>query len=458
MNSDSIQTVVQKQRDFFQTGKTKDVSFRKESLKKLYNEIDKNEQKILDALKADLGKHPFEAYASENGLVLKEIRFALKNLSSWAKPQRVQSSVLTPFAKNRIYPEPYGTTLIIGPWNYPFQLVLNPLIGAIAAGNCAIVKPSKFAPQTSAIMKEIISTVFDEGHVTTIVGAAGHEVLKHRYDYIFFTGGTEVGRLVMEAATKHLTPLTLELGGKSPVIVDKDVNIDIAAKRIVWGKFWNTGQTCIAPDYLLVHESIKPLLLKKMVKYVEEFFGADPLQSPDLGRIINESHFDRLKNLMDEGNIIVGGQTKREEKFIAPTIIDNIHLENKIMKEEIFGPLLPVIQFSDLDEAVKTVKTLPKPLSLYLFSNKEESKKKILDELHFGGGCINDTLVHFSSCKLPFGGIGFSGMGAYHGKFSFDAFTHYKSITESPAWFDKFPKYPPFKNRLGLLKKVMDLV
>lgn len=452
-----IQNTLTRQRQFFNSGRTQDLDFRLEKLNLLKKALIQNEAGIFAALKNDLSKSAYEGYLTEIGLVLNEIRFASRNLKSWAKPKKVKTPVILCFASSTIYPQPYGVSLIISPWNYPFSLALRPLIGSIAAGNCSIVKPSEYAPHTSGMIAEIIHGIFEKKYIAVVEGDAkiGIELLKERFDYIFFTGSVTVGKLVMAAAAEHLTPVTLELGGKSPCVVDKDANIDLAAKRIVSGKFLNAGQTCIAPDYLMVHKSNKNKLLDQIEAYLRKFYGEDPRQSPDYVRIINKHHFDRLVALLDKGDIIAGGQSHPKDLYIAPTLIENVSWDDPIMQDEIFGPILPVLEFDDLAGVVSTINSHPKPLALYIFSNRRENYQRIITEAAFGAGCINDTVIHFINPYLPFGGIGNSGMGSYHGKASFDTFSHQKSILKKSFVFDAPLRYPPYKNKLSILKKIL---
>ena len=446
-----------RQRNFFDSGRTKDIAFRKEKLETLHAILGENEKKVLDALGHDLSKSAYEGYMTEFGIILEEIRFVKKHVSKWARPRRVRTHLFQFPASSYIYPEPYGISLIISPWNYPFQLVLGPLIGSIAAGNCSIVKPSEYAPHTAGVIGEIIGEHFDPDYIAVVEGDAqvSSALLDQPFDYIFFTGSQAIARIILAAAARHLTPVTLELGGKSPCIVDRGVGLDSAARRIVSGKFINAGQTCIAPDYLLVHRSVKAELLIRIQDHIRRFYGEDPQQSPDYPRIINARHFKRLAAFLTNGRIISGGHTDPEDLYIAPTLMDDIAWNDPIMQDEIFGPLLPVIGYDDLSEAISQARTLPRPLALYFFSNNRQRKERILKEISFGGGCINDTLLQFASPYLPFGGVGSSGMGSYHGKASFDSFSHQKSILKKHLGLDIPLRYPPFKNKLELLKKLM---
>ena len=452
-----IKLLLSEQRDFFNTGWTKKLTFRNEKLAVLQKAVRDNEVEILKALKHDLSKPAYEGYLTEVGIILDEIRFIKKHLYKWAKPRKVRTRIFQFPASSYIHPEPYGISLIIAPWNYPFQLLIAPLIGAMSAGNCSVVKPSEFAPHTAQIISNIISKNFERSYIAVIKGDAqsSRALLEERFDYIFFTGGETVGKIVLEAAARHLTPVTLELGGKSPCIVDRKVDLNLSAKRIVSGKFINAGQTCIAPDYLLVHHTVKTELLKRMKLYIRQFYGADPQQSADYPRIINEKHFLRLTQLMQYGRIITGGQTHREDLYIAPTLLDDISWDDPIMQDEIFGPILPIITFDNLSEAVLRVKALPKPLALYFFSNNRQDVNKIISDISFGGGCINDTLLHFANPYLPFGGIGSSGIGSYHGKAGFDALNHQKSLLKNSFRFDIPLRYPPYGEKLRIIKKLL---
>lgn len=453
-----IKEILQKQETYFRSGKTKDVSFRINRLKRLKEALEVNEKAVYEALEKDFKKPPFETYVSEIGIVLNEISFTIKHLPSWAKPEKVKTPITNFPSRSYIYSEPYGVVLIIGAWNYPLQLTLNPLVGALAAGNCAVLKPSEISSHTSHIIAKIIGENFEEEYITVVEGGVeiNKALLNENFDYIFFTGSVQVGKIVMEAASKHLTPLTLELGGKSPAIVDEEADVDLAARRIVWGKFLNAGQTCVAPDYVMVHKRVKSDLLNHLDKYIHKSYGKDPSQSPDFPRIINERHFERLSGYLDNGTIITGGQTKEEEKYIAPTIIDNITWDDPLMQEEIFGPLLPVVEFENLDEVIETVNQHPKPLSLYFFSQNKKKQEMIIKEIRFGGGCINDTVAHFINHYLPFGGIGDSGLGSYHGKASFDTFSHKKGMLKKSTWLDIPLRYPPYGGKLKWIKKVFE--
>jgi aldehyde dehydrogenase (NAD+) len=452
-----IGDILSAQQQFFKSGRTKDLDFRLENLNRLKKGIIQNESAIFDALKKDLGKPPYESYLTEVGVVLDEIRLVNRRLKSWARPRRVKTPLYLWFASSRIYCEPYGKALIIAPWNYPFLLSISPLTGSIAAGNCSILKPSEYAPHTTAVISEIIKSHFDNCYAAVMEGDAeiGEALLRERFDYIFFTGSATVGKRVMSAAAEYLTPVTLELGGKSPCIVDQDVNLEPAARRIVFGKFINAGQTCIAPDYLLIHRSNKVKLMELIRKYLIRFYGENPRQSPDYARIINIRHFNRLRALLEKADVVIGGQSDPQDRYIAPTVVATLSWDDPIMQDEIFGPILPVLEFDDLSAVITAINSRPKPLALYVFSNLRENCQKIIDEASFGTGCINDTVLQFANPHLPFGGVGSSGMGRYHGKASFDIFSHKKSILKKSFTFDPPLRYPPYKNKLSILKKIL---
>ncbi|USL40828.1 aldehyde dehydrogenase [Priestia megaterium] len=426
----NYQELTKKQLSFFRSGKTKDVAFRIETLKKLRELVVRHEDDILKAVKADLNKPEFEAKRAEVGLVLSEIDFAVKNLAEWAAPKEVETPSTHAGAKSYIYQDPYGLALVIAPWNYPFQLAVSPVVGAIAAGNCVVLKPSELTPHTSSLLAKMFNENFPEEYMTVVEGEVetSTALLKENFDYIFFTGSTMVGKIVAEAAAKHLTPVTLELGGKSPTIVHEDANIEEAAKRIARGKFANAGQTCVAPDYILVQRNVKDELLAKLKEVVTNTYGEDVSQNLDFPHVVSEKHFDRLSNFLTNGNVVMGGKTDRSRLFIEPTVLDNILWENDVMQDEIFGPILPVMVYDEISEVIEAIVKRPKPLALYLFSEDEAVQDQILNSVSFGGGSINDTINHMTSHYLPFGGVGDSGMGAYHGKASFDTFSHAKSI------------------------------
>ncbi|QQR98958.1 MAG: aldehyde dehydrogenase [Sphingobacteriales bacterium] len=453
--TNAIQSIIEKQRQFFESETTKSIDFRIDALKKLKKSIQNNEEKIYDALYQDFNKSKFETYTSEISVLYEEINVMLKNIKKWATPQIVKDTIANFPSKNYIYPEPYGVCLVIGAWNYPLQLTVAPIIGAIAAGNTVIVKPPRAAIHTYYITQQILS-VFDEEYIATLPeDSQNDEMLECRYDYIFFTGGVEVGKKIARAAAEHLTPTTLELGGKSPCIVDNTADIDIAAKRVAWGKFFNAGQTCVAPDYLLITSKVKEQFYQSFKNHVKTFYGSNPISSSDYPRIINDRHFDRLSKMIKDGNIIVGGQTDKETRYIAPTLIEVNSLDHPLMNDEIFGPILPVIEVNDIDDAIQVIKQFEKPLAFYLFSNHYATQQKLLNTISFGGGCINDTISHFINHELPFGGVGNSGIGAYHGKFSFDTFTHFKGIVHKVNWPDVPLRYPPYQAKLAIARQVM---
>ncbi|MFS8187304.1 aldehyde dehydrogenase [Rossellomorea marisflavi] len=427
---ENYQDLLTKQRTYFRTGETKSVAFRINTLNTLKSLVQKHEQDILDAVKQDLNKSELEAKRAEVGLVIGEIDFMVENLEEWAATKEVPTPASHGGAKSFIQPEPYGSALVIAPWNYPFQLAVTPLVGAIAGGNTAVLKPSELTPKTSALLSTLINDNFPEEYLHVVEGEVetSTALLKEDFDYIFFTGSTGVGKIVAEAAAKHLTPTTLELGGKSPTIVHEDANLDEAAQRIARGKFANAGQTCVAPDYLLVHSSVKDELMSKFKEVITASYGENIVENPNFGHVVSERHFDRLVGFLDNGSIVTGGKHDRDNLIIEPTILDNISWDDSVMQDEIFGPILPVMTYDSLDEIIEPIVKRPKPLALYLFSDDEAVQDEILSTISFGGGSINDTINHMTSHYLPFGGVGDSGMGAYHGKASFDTFTHFKSV------------------------------
>ena len=449
--------ILNKQRKYFAEGECKDVEFRITQLSRLYKWICDNENLIMDGLKKDLHKSAFESYATEIGIVKEEIRYILKHLRKWAKPKRVPTPITQFPSRSFIYPEPYGVVLIMSPWNYPFQLTIAPLAGAICAGNCAIVKPSAYSPNTSAVMARMIRELFPEKYIAVIEGGRkeNEALLNEKFDYIFFTGSVNVGRYVMEKAAKHLTPVSLELGGKSPCIVDETADIKLAARRIVWGKFLNCGQTCVAPDYILVQKSVKEKLVKQIEKTIKKMYGKDPCANPEYPRMINEKHFERVLGLVKDAHVVCGGGSRSDSLQIEPTVLDGVTWDSPVMQEEIFGPVLPVLTFYDLKEAIALINARPRPLALYIFTKDRKNENYVLKNTSYGGGCINDTVVHLATSYMPFGGVGNSGMGGYHGKASFDTFTHRKSIMKKSLILDIPIRYAPFKNKLNILKKLM---
>lgn len=429
------------------------LEIRKKRLSDLKKVIKTHEVLIQKAIKDDLGKSNFESYMVEIGFILEEINHAIKHIDSWVKPKKVRTPLSLFPGRSYIYPSPYGTVLIISPWNYPFQLTMGPLIGAIASGNHVVIKPSEFAPHTSNAMKAILQKVFQGNEVQYVEGGVEvtQALLKQKFDYIFFTGSTEVGKVVMRAAAENLTPVTLELGGKSPLLIEESANIDLAAKRCIWGKSLNAGQSCVAPDYVLVPEHLQEQFIERAKHYINVFFGQDSLQSENYARIINHKHFDRLEQFLTKDKIAVGGSKSRDDKFIAPTILKNVSWNDSVMEGEIFGPILPVLTYKNIEIAVQDINARPKPLAFYLFSENKAQIEKIISKVSFGGGCINDTMVHLGNPNLPFGGVGASGMGSYHGKKSFETFTHYKAVFKQ-GFLDIPIKYPPYKGKLGWLK------
>ncbi len=450
--------IVRKQRDYFNNQNTISYEFRYNALSKLRDVILKYEDQLNEGLYKDLGKNKTESFFAEIGQVLKELNYIQKRLKKLMKNKKVKSHIVDFPSKSFISPYPYGVTLIISPWNYPVMLSLGPLIGAIAAGNTVIIKPSEYSTNTSKLLEEILSSVFHDEYIKVVNGAVKEtqDLLDQKFDYIFFTGSSNIGKIVMEKASKHLTPISLELGGKSPVIVDQYANIEVAAKRVAFGKLLNSGQTCIAPDYVYIHESVKNEFIQYLKESIEEFFGDNPIKSKDYGKIINNKHYNRLVDLLDNEFIVYGGVTNKQERKIAPTILDNISKESKIMQEEIFGPILPLITYNDLNEVISYINDNPTPLALYLFSENKKVIKRVLNECKFGGGCINDTIMHVSSDYLPFGGVGESGMGSYHGKASFDTFTHYRSIIHKSTKIDIKARYAPYtKTKEILIRKLL---
>lgn len=452
----SIPDILATQKHFFVSQKTKDVNFRVKLLKTLKNEIQNKESSIFEALKKDFKKPEFETFLSEFGLVISELDLAIKKLKTWSKPERVKSSILTFPSSDYIYKEPYGNVLVIAPWNYPFLLAIAPLVMAIAAGNTVVLKPSELTINTSKILTEIIDKVFPKEVAISVEGDAetATQLLAQKWDYIFFTGSVSVGKIVAQAAAKHLTPVTLELGGKSPCIIDGSVDLKLTARRLAWGKFLNGGQTCIAPDYIIVHFTIKSEFIDALKSEILKMYGGNPKVSPDFPRIINQKNFDRLTNLLKNETVAFGGDTDQNELYISPTIIDAPNLDSPIMSEEIFGPILPILTYSLEKEIENIIRYFEKPLALYVFSKNSKFIETILNKYSFGGGVINDTLIHFGNQKLPFGGVGFSGMGCYHGKFGFDTFSHKKSVIKRGTWFDPSLRYPPYKNKLNFVKRL----
>ena len=446
-------------RNFFGSGETKSYPFRKEQLQKLKNAVLKHEQDLYDALYTDLKKNKEEAWVTEIGFLIAEINAALKNLRSWMKPVQAKTNLVNFPSSSFVLHEPLGVVLIIGPWNYPLQLLFTPLVGAIAAGNCAVLKSSEFAPATSHIMKQIIKEAFPKEYVLFVEGD-GREVISQMmndfvFDHIFYTGGTEVGKIIYQMAAKNLVPVTLELGGKSPCLVESDANIKVAARRIVVTKFSNAGQMCVTPDYVLVNASMKDKLIEELKKCIQQFYSEDPSTDYNYGKIINQKQFKRIVNYLKEGNIIYGGKYDESKLYIEPTLIHNVSLESPLMQEEIFGPILPIISFETKQDALNIISQNKNPLSCFVFTESKANEKFWLQHVAFGGGCINNASWHLTNHYLPFGGRGFSGIGNYHGRYSFETFSHKKAIMKTPTWFDPVIKYPPFKGKLKLFKWII---
>ena len=449
MNETEIKQIVNLQRDFFYSGATLDINFRRNALKKLKTCIIKYKNEISAAIRNDLGKSDFESYMCETGLVLSEISYMLKHIQSFAKEKRVHTPLAQFHSRSYKKPSPYGVVLIMSPWNYPFLLTLEPLVDAIAAGNTSILKPSAYSPYTGQMIQKIITECFENNYVTVIAGGRAENtcLLNQHFDYIFFTGSQSVGKEVMKQAAAGLTPVTLELGGKSPCIVEKSANIKLTTKRIVFGKFLNCGQTCVAPDYIYCDELIKEALLSEIEKQIQLQFGTFPLKNKDYGKIINDKHFNRICGLMDDKKIVYGGKTDKATLKIEPTVMDHITFEDALMKEEIFGPLLPVLTYHSIDEAIHKINSMSHPLALYIFTSSKIIARKVTSRCGFGGGCINDTIIHLATSEMGFGGFGESGMGSYHGKDGFNTFSHIKSIVDKKNWLDLPMRYQPYKKR-----------
>jgi len=454
-----IEHLIDEQRRYFDSGATRSLAFRKDQLKKLKKAISSNEKKITEALYRDLHKSDFEAFATEIGILYDSISFALKNLEEWMHPVTTSTPIQFQPGKSFIVREPYGVTCIIGPFNYPFQLVMEPLVGAIMGGNTAIVKPAETAPYTAMIVRQILEETFDREYVAVVEGEKEvvQGLIHAEFDFIFFTGSVAVGKIVAAACAERLTPYALELGGKSPAIVDQTANLEVAAKRLAWGKFTNAGQTCVAPDYVLVHESVKVPFLRQLKKTLTKFYGKDPQNSKDFGRIINTRQFERLSALLQQmqSEVLIGGQQDPEDLYIAPTVLQDVKWNSPIMEDEIFGPIMPILVYEDLETAIRLIKKRPKPLAAYLFSESDKAVDYFLENLPFGGGCINDTITHVGSLHLPFGGVGESGMGNYHGRASFDCFTHPKSILKRSTKLANNVLFPPYKKKVALVKTIM---
>ena len=451
MTEIEIKELLTKQRKFYESGKTIPVKFRTEQLKKLYNCIKNHESEITAAIKEDLGKSEYESFMCEVGMALSEISYMIRHTKEFAKAKRVHTPLSQFASRSFTKAVPFGNVLIMSPWNYPFLLSVDPLADAIAAGNTVILKPSAYSPATSKVVAKIVRECFEEKYVAVVTGGRqeNNALLDQKFDMIFFTGSQAVGKEVLRRAAEHLTPAVLELGGKSPCIVDAEANIKLAAKRIVFGKFLNCGQTCVAPDYILCHRSQKENLTAELKKQITAQYGENPLENKDYGKIINKKHFERIVGLIDKNKVIAGGEVREDTLQIAPTIMDNISFADAVMQEEIFGPLLPIIYFDDFDTVCCELKQKDKPLALYLFSDNKKHIAKVTEELTFGGGCINDVIIHLATTEMGFGGVGESGMGAYHGKCGFDAFSHSKSIVDKKTWIDLPMRYQPYKSRLN---------
>lgn len=449
--------LIQQQQAYFESGETKNIQFRLKQLKKLRDVVIQNEALIFDALKKDLHKSEFESYATEIGFVLEELTYQIKHLKKWAKPRRVRNPITNFPASSYISLEPKGIVLIIAPWNYPFQLVFVPLIGAIAAGNTVVIKPSEISVNTAQLIKKMINNAFEQRYLEVIIGGpeTGQALLEQNYSHVFFTGSQRVGQIVLESVAPKMIPVTLELGGKSPCIVDELVNVKQTARRIIWGKLINAGQTCIAPNCLFVHENVKEKLMPELVKSIKQFYGVDPEQSDEYPRIINHENMDRLIGMLSNAEVYWGGNYDREKLYFEPTILNHVDFDMAVMQKEIFGPILPVITYNDLDKLLEMLKMCPSPLALYFFSKNKKHVKKILERVPAGGVTINDTIMHFVNNKLPFGGTGNSGMGKYHGKHSFEVFSNSKPVVFKATWIDIPIRYAPFRNKLKYVRKLM---
>lgn len=455
----NIPSLINNQRKYFNSGESRDVKFRIQQLKKLKSVFENHEDECLLALAADLGKSRTEAYLTEIVFIRDELNMAIKNTKKWSKAKRVPTPIILAIASSYRQPEPYGITLIVSPWNYPIALAIAPLIGAISAGNTALIKPSELAPESSKVITRIISECFSSDYVTAVEGGVevATELIQHRYDYIFFTGGTKVGRVYYEAAAKNLTPVTLELGGKTPCVVDKNINLNETAKRIIFGKYLNCGQSCTAPDYILVDSSVKNGLIDELKKNVIEMYGKNPEKNDEYPRIINGGHFNRICSLLDEKYIVFGGDFNKERLYISPTFMDLDSCKHSIMDEEIFGPVLPIISFNDINEVKNIIQSKEKPLALYIFTKNRFFSNNLLQNISFGGACVNDTMTQYANPNLPFGGVGHSGIGGYHGKHSFKTFSHYKSIFKKSMTIDftRFVRYAPWKGKFNFIKKIV---
>jgi aldehyde dehydrogenase (NAD+) len=450
---------LQAMRTFFSAGETLDIKFRREQLLKLKNAIVEFERDLHEALFSDLKKSPEESWVTETGFLIAEINHTIKHLSRWIKPERVRTNLLNFPSRSYVYKEPLGVVLIIGPWNYPVQLLFTPLVGAIAAGNCVVLKPSEFAPAAAAVMQKLIDSIFPKEYILSVQGEGVKvvpEMMENfRFDHVFYTGSTSVGKIIYGMAARQLVPVTLELGGKSPCIVEADANLKVTAKRIALTKFSNAGQMCVAPDYVLVHQSVKEKFVDELKKVIQQFFSDDPASSYNYGKIINQRQFNRLSAYLKEGRVVYGGKLNAESLYISPTIIEDVPTERTVMQEEIFGPILPLMSFTSFEEGKAIIMRNPDPLAFYVFTESKSTEKQWLEGIAFGGGCVNNASWHLTNFNLPFGGRGNSGIGSYHGRYSFDVFSHRKAVMKTPTWFDPAIKYPPFKGKLKLFKKII---
>ncbi|ARN77102.1 aldehyde dehydrogenase [Nonlabens spongiae] len=456
----SPEQIHEKQKAFFETRATFNIDYRINALKKLQKTIKASERDIFDALKKDLGKSNYESFLTEVYVILNELDKYIKNTKSYAKPNRVRPSILNFPSTAKIYKEPYGNTLVIAPWNYPFQLALGPVIGAIAAGNTVVLKPSEFVPATSKVLVEIVSESCEADHVSVILGDANvsQKLTALKWDYIFFTGSPKVGKIIYKAAAEHMTPVTLELGGKNPCVIHESANIPVAARRIAWGKFLNAGQTCIAPDYILCHKSVKVEFTEALKKSIIEFYGENPQRSDDYPRIIREEHFENLVGLLKDETVIHGGNHDKDNLYLEPTLVDEPSLNSKVMADEIFGPILPILSYETTEDISNIIKRYPKPLGGYCFTEDKSFASWFIDRFSYGGGVINDSIVQFINERLPFGGVGDGGIGAYHGKKSFETFSHHKSMVHRRTWLDIKIKYPPYNGKLSKIRKMLKWV
>lgn len=455
-----LEEILKEHRRFFRTNKTKSIEFRKQALRRLYDSIKAYEKQIIHALKMDLGKCEFEAYSTEIGYTLSSIQYAIKKLDEWTKAEVVKTPYYLLPAKESVIREPYGTVLIIGPFNYPFQLVIEPLIGAIAAGNCAVIKPSELTPNVANVVEKIIEASYRKHYIRVVQGGIETNQLlcQSPFDYIFFTGSPVVGKKVMEAASRNLVPVTLELGGKSPVVVDETANLDVAAARIIWGKTINAGQTCIAPDYIYVHKQVSSKLIVKLIATIQKYYGTNIQKSKDYARIVNQRHFERLQKIIDleRENLMYGGDTNADTLYIQPTLIKVTSWENPCMQQELFGPILPIIEYSNLNQVIESVKEREKPLALYIFTENQTVEKRLIHSISSGGVCVNDTIMHILNSRLPFGGVGNAGMGQYHGRYSFETFSHKRSICKKSTRISMNMIYPPYtKEKLAIIRTIL---